>query len=299
MKPVMTEQANERSMKIDEMSALEIVSLMNEEDEQVARSVRQALPDIARAVEAIVERWQAGGRCLVVGAGTSGRLGVLDAAELEPTFSIERGRWKGFVAGGYEAMWLPLEENEDAEEAILQELREEGLHPRDVLIGVSASGSTPYVLGALRYAREKGSLVVSISCNQDAAASKLSDLAIEVQVGPEVIRGSTRLKAGTAQKMILNMLSTAVMVRLGKVYQNQMVEVQMINKKLVKRAAKTLEEVLHLSEEEALTLLESTGHDLKKAIFVGMTKGTVKEAEQYIADAQGRLKKAIHCFFNK
>jgi N-acetylmuramic acid 6-phosphate etherase len=299
MKQPVTESINLRSLTIDEMSSFEIVSLMMEEAREIFQGVKQALPLVAKAVDMIVERWQKGGRCFVIGAGTSGRLGVLDAVELIPTFSIEQGRWKGFIAGGYEAMWTPLEENEDDIEMIIHDLNKQTITSSDVIIGVTASGSTPYVLSALNLGKKTGSLTISISCNEDTAVSKVSDIGIEVIVGPEVIRGSTRLKAGTAQKMILNMISTTTMVRLGKVYQNQMVDMQLINKKLVKRAVSTIMEIVHVSEQEAATLLEGSQYDLKSAIFMGITQATKEEADFYIHQANGRLKEAIYGFFNK
>jgi N-acetylmuramic acid 6-phosphate etherase len=294
-----TEESNERSLRIDEMNALEIVTLMNEEDETVAGALKQALPAVAKVVEAIVTRWKQGGRCFVIGAGTSGRLGILDAAELGPTFSIAQNRWIGLIAGGREAMWLPLEENEDDEEVVVQELKAHHLSAKDVVIGISASGSTPYVLAALRYAKTLDSLIVAISCNQGTAASQLSDCGIEVPVGPEVIRGSTRLKAGTAQKMVLNMLSTATMIRLGKVYQNQMVDMQLINEKLVGRAITTLKDILQVPADVAEALLEQSGHHLKTAIFMGMTGAPKEQALHYLEQAEGRLKEAVQSYLLK
>jgi N-acetylmuramic acid 6-phosphate etherase len=294
-----TEESNERSLRIDEMSALEIVTLMNQEDGTVAVAVGEALPVIAQAVEAMVGRWKQDGRCFVIGAGTSGRLGVLDAAELGPTFSIEANRWIGLIAGGREAMWLPLEENEDDEEVVVQELQVHHLSGSDVVIGISASGSTPFVLSALRYAKDRGALTVAISCNKGTVVSQLSDFGIEVPVGPEVIRGSTRLKAGTAQKMVLNMLSTATMIRLGKVYQNQMVDMQLINEKLMGRARATLMDLLQVPADVACALLEQSGHHLKTAIFIGMTGASKEQAGHCLDQAEGRLKEAVQSYLLK
>ncbi|KXG44265.1 N-acetylmuramic acid 6-phosphate etherase [Tepidibacillus infernus] len=297
-KKTITEQSNQKSLRIDEMSSLEIITLMAEGDKKIYEAIEKTLPTVAKSVDAIVERWQKGGRCFVVGAGTSGRLGVLDSVELIPTFSIEPGRWIGLIAGGYEAMWTPLEENEDDEKQVVEELQGYLISANDVIIGVSASGTTPYVLSALDFGNKIGALTISISCNEKTPASKFSLFGIEAVVGPEVIRGSTRLKAGTAQKMILNMISTATMVRLGKVYQNQMVDMQLINKKLVKRAISTLMDLTNLSEFEAKDLLEQSEYHLKTAIFVALTQGSKEQAQYYLSQSNGRLKEAIHRFFN-
>lgn len=297
-KKTFTEMSNPRSINIDEMSSLEIVSLMNEEDREIIQGVKRILPEVAEAVDIIVERWKNGGRVFVVGAGTSGRLGVLDAVELIPTFSVEKDRWVGIIAGGYEAMWLPLEENEDDEEISIKELKRYSITSNDVIIGISASGSTPYVLSALNYGKEHRAATISISSNDDVEISKISDLSIEVIVGPEVIRGSTRLKSGTAQKMILNMISTATMVRLGKVYKNQMVEMKIINQKLKDRAVSILQDLVNISENEAKILLKRSDHNLKTAIFIGITNATLEEANFYLDQADGRLKEAIFRFFN-
>ncbi len=230
------------------------------------------------------------------GAGTSGRIAVLDAAELSPTFSIDESRWTGLIAGGYDAMWTPLEENEDDHEKIVAELKAQSFSEDDVLIGVTASGSTPYVLGALSYAKQLGAASVSISCNADTEAGKLSDIAIEVQTGPEIIRGSTRLKAGTAQKMILNMLSTAAMARLGRVYQNEMVNMRLLNQKLAGRAVTILMNTTGLSQNEAQQALKESGNDIKAAIFMVLTNGTLEDARRCLSHENGHLKKAIQYY---
>lgn len=221
-----TESVNLNSMTIDEMESINIVSLMLEEDQAIHQGIKKALQSIAKAVDLIVKQWKRDGRVFVVGAGTSGRLGVLDAVELGPTFSIEENRWIGLVAGGKEAMYRPLEQHEDDMDMIINELKNFSFNHNDVVIGISASGSTPYSVSAIKYAKALGATAISISCNHNTISSELSDCGIEVVTGSEVIRGSTRLKAGTAQKITLNMLSTATMVRLGKVYQNQMVNMQ-------------------------------------------------------------------------
>lgn len=293
-----TELVNRNSMNIDELSSVDIVSLMVEEDKVIYQGVKRVMPDIAKAIDLIVEQWQKGGRVFVVGAGTSGRIGVLDAAELGPTYSIDETRWIGLIAGGYEAMWKPLEQHED-DENLIDLLGEYNFCELDVVIGVTASGSTPYVLSALKFANNQGGTSISISCNESTISSELSDCGIEVVVGPEVIRGSTRLKAGTAQKTVLNIISTGTMVRLGKVYQNQMVDMQLINKKLHKRAERTLVELAGVTESEAKTLLEKANYDLKAAIFIGMTQSDVSQAQMYIENESGHLKSAIYKYLEQ
>lgn len=294
-----TENRNEKSLMLDEWSSIEIVQFMNQEDEGIAKAVKEALPTIALAVDGIVERWKQGGRIFVIGAGTSGRLGVVDAVELVPTFSIEQDRWTGILAGGYEAMWTSLEETEDDEQLIQLTLENYEFSARDILIGVTASGSTPFVLAAIHYGNERNGLTIGISNNENTMLSSICDFGIEAITGPEVIRGSTRLKAGTAQKMVLNMLSTASMVRLGKVYRNDMVDMKLINKKLVYRAVQTLMNATDISEEEAARILKENDEDLKVSIFRVLTAGTKEEARHYLCEADGHIKQAIQLYFQK
>ncbi|PKG25616.1 N-acetylmuramic acid 6-phosphate etherase [Niallia nealsonii] len=294
-----TEQTNQESVQLDEWSSLEIIQFMNQEDEKIAKTVNEALPIIAHAVDAIAERWKMGGRCFVVGAGTSGRLGMVDAVELGPTFSIEQDRWIGLVAGGKEAMLQSLEETEDDEKEIIAELKRYSFGESDIVIGVTASGSTPFVLAAVQYANELSALAIGISNNKDTALSAICDYGIEAATGAEVIRGSTRLKAGTSQKMILNMLSTATMVRLGKVYQNEMVDMKLINKKLVKRAVQALMNITDIPEQAALNALMENAFDLKSALFTVLTDGTTKDASYYLAQTNGHLKKAVQQYLKK
>ncbi|QDP39953.1 N-acetylmuramic acid 6-phosphate etherase [Radiobacillus deserti] len=292
-----TETVNPNSISIDEMSSTDIVALMLEEDKAIYTGLKSITSTIAAGIDLIVEQWKQGGRVFVVGAGTSGRIGILDAAELGPTFSIAQERWMGFIAGGYEAMWKPLEQHEDDEHKSVEELKNQQFSNNDVLIGLTASGTTPYVLTALSYANDIGARTISVSCNHQTRSSALSECGIEAVVGPEVIKGSTRLKAGTAQKMVMNMLSTGAMIRLGKVYQNQMVDMQLINKKLVVRAEQTLAEITDISEAEASTLLRDSDYDLKVAIFKKITNSTLEEANQQLSNANGHLKNAINHFY--
>ncbi|MCY8269690.1 N-acetylmuramic acid 6-phosphate etherase [Bacillus sonorensis] len=288
-----TEGSNAKSRALDEMSTLDIVTLMNEEDQTVPQAVKPCLPRIAHAADMIASRLQTGGRVFAAGAGTSGRLAVLDAAELPPTFSLDEHQWVGLIAGDYEAMWKPLEENEDDRETIISQLQARSFSKADVFVGVSASGLTPYVLSGLSYAKKLGAVSVSISCNKETEAAKFSDIAIEAQTGPEVIRGSTRLKAGTAQKLILNMLSTAAMVRLSHVYQNEMVNMKLLNQKLKNRAVDMLMNTTGISHDEALQALKESRYNIKAAIFMVLTNGTLEDADRCLSHENGRLKHAI------
>ena len=296
MVKTVTEAINQKSLAIDEMEAIDIVSLMLEEERHIQEGIQKSLTAIAEAVELIVDKWEHGARVFVVGAGTSGRIGVLDAVELGPTFSIEPDRWIAFVAGGKNAMWEPLEQHEDNASDIVYDLQQYDFNESDVLIAISASGSTPYSVAALTYAKEKQADSISISCNQQTMSTKLSDVGIELIVGPEVIRGSTRLKAGTAQKIAINMISTATMVKLGKVYQNEMIDMQLINKKLVKRAESMLMQLTSISEKEAQTLMDETNNDVKLSLMIAKTGCNKKEAAQYLTKANNHVKKAIQLY---
>lgn len=294
-----TENRNEKSLMLDEWSSIEIVQFMNQEDEGIANAVKAALPTIALAVDGIVDRWKKGGRIFVIGAGTSGRLGIVDAVELGPTFSIEQDRWTGILAGGYDAMWTSLEETEDDEQLIQSTLENYDFSAKDVLIGVTASGTTPFVLAAIHYGNEKNGLTIGISNNEQTLLSSICDYGIEALTGPEVIRGSTRLKAGTAQKMVLNMLSTASMVRLGKVYRNEMVDMKLINNKLVHRAVQTLMNATDISEAEAERILKENDGNLKISIFRVITGVTKEDSLHYLRESNGHIKQAIQLYFQK
>lgn len=292
-----TEQRNPHSLHLDEWSTLEIVQFMNKEDEGVAQAVRGALAEISLAVDGIADRWKRGGRCFVVGAGTSGRLAVVDAVELVPTFSIAQNRWVPLLAGGYEAMWNSLEETEDDDNWIIAALNSHSLAKDDVVIGVTASGSTPFVLAAAKLAAQVGAMTIGISNNEQTVLSSICEIGIEAPTGPEVIRESTRLKAGTAQKMILNMLSTATMTKLGKVYQNEMADMKLINKKLVDRAVQMLINITDTTEEEARAALMSADLNLKSAAFLILTGAAAEEAAEFLTQSEGHLKKAIQLYF--
>ena len=288
-----TEGRNARTGDIDRLSSLEIVTLINDEDALVAPAVRGELPRIARAVDVAVERLQRGGRLLYFGAGTSGRLAVLDASEMPPTYGVPRASVQGFIAGGDAALRRSVEGAEDDAEAGAQAVREAGVNEADTAMGIAASGSTPWVLGALAEARRHGAATIALTCNPDSALARLADVAITPVVGPEVVAGSSRMKAGTAQKMVLNMLSTATMVRLGKVYGNLMVDVQPTNAKLRQRARRIIATACGVSMEEAATLLARCNGETKTAIVAGLTGATPEEARQRLARAGGRVHAAL------
>lgn len=288
-----TERENDKSVGLDEMSPLEIVTLMNEEDQNVANAVKEALPAIAGAVEAVVASFKAGGRLIYVGAGTSGRLGILDASELPPTFSLDPGMAIALMAGGRDAVFRAKEGAEDDTEAGKRDLREICLKAQDVVVGISASGRTPYVIGALDYAKRIGAKTIALSCNRPSRLSSIADLAIEVVTGPEVLTGSTRLKAGTAQKMVLNMLSTAAMVRLGKTYKNLMVDLNPTNEKLADRARRILMRATGVSREEADRALKAAGNRVKVALVMIQTGSSAEEARARLAAADGFVRKAV------
>ena len=288
-----TEQRNPASLDVDTRSTVEILDLINQEDQRVPLAVRAALPQIARAVDEVVARWRRGGHVFYFGAGTSGRLGVLDASECPPTFSSPPEQVQGAIAGGDAALRRSVEGAEDHPEGGAADVQRSGVGPDDVVVGIAASGTTPYVEGALREARQRGACTVSLACNRDAPISKLADIAIEVEVGPEVVTGSTRLKAGTAQKLVLNMLTTASMIRSGKVYGNLMVDLTASNVKLRRRARRIVSTVTGVSEDEAAALLEQTSYRAKPAILMALAGCDAAEADRRLAAAGGFLRAAL------
>lgn len=288
-----SEQTNQRSSDLDLMSAEHILTMMNDEDQKVAGAVRDAIPQIAKAVDLIVGRFNRGGRLIYVGAGTSGRLAVIDALECPPTFGTAEDQVSFLLAGGPEAMLEAIEGAEDNGEWGANDLRRLELRSDDCVAAISASGRTPYCIGALRYAGTVGAATVAISCNDNAAMSPLADAAIEVVTGPEVLSGSTRLKAGTAQKLVLNMLSTASMVRTGRVYGNQMVDMRPTNDKLRHRAKQIAADAAGVDEKLAESALRETGWNIKKAIVRLMTGASAEEAERMLEEAGGFLRHAV------
>ncbi|WP_281257246.1 N-acetylmuramic acid 6-phosphate etherase [Laceyella sediminis] len=288
-----TESRNEKSMRLDSADTLEILRIINEEDQKVALAVQKVLPDVQVAVEYAVQSLSLGGRLIYVGAGTSGRLGVLDAVECPPTFSTSPETVLGLMAGGEKAFVQAVEGAEDNEEWGERDLREIGLTDRDTVVGIAASGRTPYVIGALKYARRIGARTVALSCNERARISQEADQAIEVVVGPEVLAGSTRMKAGTAQKMVLNMISTATMVKLGKVYENLMVDVNISNRKLKERAIEIIRTVTGVSRERAEESLEQARHEVKTAIVMIKAETTYERAVRLLERANGNVRRAL------
>ncbi len=266
-----TEQVNPNTSDIDRLSTIDALHLINSEDQRVAGAVAQVIPDIARAVDGIAERLEQGGRLVYVGTGTSGRLGVLDAAECPPTFGVPPEMVQGLIAGGYEACHRAVEASEDDADAGANDLASRGINKGDAVVGIAASGRTPYTIGALRYARQQGALTICITCNKETPLSDAVEIPIEAVVGPEVIAGSTRLKSGTAQKLVLNMLSTMTMVRLGYVTGNRMTSVQTRNSKLRERAVRLMREEFGIDEVAAQSALDASGWDLRAAIVMKKT----------------------------
>lgn len=288
-----TESRNPRTMNLDEMSPLQLVSVMNQEDLHVVSAVKAVLPQVATAVQWAKEALEAGGRLIYFGAGTSGRLGVLDAVECPPTFGVSSDVVVGLIAGGERAFVRAVEGAEDDPELCKKELLAINLKESDLVVGLAASGRTPYVIGGLRYAKEIGCRTVAIACNKDSAIGKEADLAIEPTPGPEVLTGSTRLKAGTAQKMILNMISTGSMVGIGKAYQNLMVDVQQTNNKLVVRAQNITMAATGCTRDEAAAALHEANGSAKVAIVMLLTKVSAKEAQNQLDAAQGHVRDAL------
>jgi len=293
MDRMLTEAPNPASAQIDRLPTLRMLQLINREDARVPKAVAKELPHIAGAVDAIAARLQAGGRLIYVGAGTSGRLGVLDASECSPTFGTPPGLVVGVIAGGDRALREAVEGAEDSEEAGHADLALLAVTGHDAVVGLAASGSTPYVLGALAEARARGALTVAVSCNPDTPIAALADISIAPIVGPEVISGSTRMKAGTAQKLVLNMLSTGTMIRLGKTYGNLMVDLQATNAKLRRRAQHIVAQATGLPAAEAATLLQECGGEVKTAIVSHLARVTPAEARARLEAAGGRVREAL------
>ncbi|GAA4962964.1 N-acetylmuramic acid 6-phosphate etherase [Nonomuraea thailandensis] len=288
-----TESADPRFAHIDTMSVGDLAATMNAADATVPTAVAAALPSITAAIEATAARMEAGGRLVYVGAGTPGRLGVLDASECPPTFSTPPEQVFAIIAGGRSAIVSPCEGAEDDEEAGAAEVDAAGIGPLDTVVGVASSGRTPYVLAAVRRARALGALTVGLSCNTGTPLSAAAEHAIEVLVGPEVISGSTRLKAGTAQKLVLNMFSTIVMVRLGKTYGNLMVDVKASNGKLRERAVRMVRTITGSGREEALAALAANGFNVKQAVVAARFELSPQDAAARLAAAGGRLRAAL------
>ena len=290
---LITEQRNPNSMHVDSLSALEIVQLMNEEDKQVPLAIEKCLPQIAQAVECIVAAFQQGGRLVYIGAGTSGRLGVLDASECPPTFGVSPEMVKGIIAGGERALRHPIEGAEDSKTQAVVDLQTIQFSSKDVLVGIAASGRTPYVIGALEYAKSLGSVTVSIASNPNSAMANIVDIAIDTVVGPEVLTGSSRLKSGTAQKLVLNMLTTTSMILMGKCYQNLMVDVQASNEKLKARAIRIVMQATDCDKILAEETLKQADQNAKLAIMMILSGLDRAQAEALLEKHHGKLQLAL------
>lgn len=288
-----TETRNPNTMNLDEMSSLEIITVMNEEDANVPKAIKNVLPKIAQAVDWVKEAFLSGGRLIYMGAGTSGRLGVLDASECPPTFGVSPDMVVGIIAGGDTALRNAAEGAEDDYAQGQEDLMDIGLKENDVVVGIAASGRTPYVIGGLDYAKSIGSHRISVVCNLNSEMAVASELAIEVIPGPEVLTGSTRLKAGTAQKLVLNMISTAAMVGIGKAYENLMVDVVPSNKKLDVRAEKIVMEATGVNKDEARKYIDEASGNVKTAIVMILAGYSFEEASKKLKECNGHVRIAI------
>ncbi|MBT9369707.1 N-acetylmuramic acid 6-phosphate etherase [Rhizobium sp. CSW-27] len=293
LQQLVSEARNPNSMAIDLLPTEEILRVMNREDAGVPEAVARVIPEIAHAVDEIVRAFREGGRLIYIGAGTSARLGVLDASECPPTFSVPEGMVIGLIAGGPGAILRAVEGAEDDVEGGRRDLQSVALSARDVVVGIAVSGRTPYVVGALDYARSVGAVTVSLTCNPASTLAAMADIAISPVVGPEVVTGSTRLKSGTAQKLVLNMLTTASMIRIGKTYQNLMVDLSISNKKLHARAIRIISEATGCQVEDAERHLAESGNNVKLAILMALTGLSAADGEIALSKSEGFLRKAL------
>ena len=288
-----TEARNEATKKIDQVSTLEMVTLINQGDQKVAQAIEKVLPQIAAAIDAAAERFKKGGRLIYCGAGTSGRLGALDAIELTPTYSVSPERAFGILAGGEKAMYQAIEGAEDSKELAIEDLTQHQLTARDVVIAIAASGRTPYAVSAIEYGKKVGALTISVTCNNQSPMNQLAEIGIAPIVGPEVITGSTRMKAGSAQKMVLNMFSTGIMVKVGNIYQNLMVNVQPTNEKLMQRATNIIKEAAEIEESQAKEYLEAAQLEVAPAIVMAKAHVDFQKAKQLLAEHDGRISEVL------
>lgn len=288
-----TEGRNTASENIDTLSTLDMLTIINQEDQKVALAVERILPQIAQAVDAITHAFALGGRLIYCGAGTSGRLGILDASECPPTYGTPREQVIGLIAGGQTAILRAVENAEDNVALGEQDMIENQVGERDVVVGIAASGRTPYVIGAMKYARTQGATVVSLTCNANSAMSQLADIALEVVVGPEVVSGSSRMKAGTAQKMVLNMLTTGSMIRSGKVYGNLMVDVEATNAKLVQRQVDIVMQATDCDRSTAIKALSECERHCKTAILMILGQLSAAEASAVLTQNNGFIRQAL------
>lgn len=293
LRKIDTEQQNKNTINLDQMSVREALTVMNQEDKKVAKAIEKVLPEIEKAVHVIIEKFNVGGRLIYIGAGTSGRLGVLDAAECPPTFGAPKEQVVGIIAGGEKAFTEAIEGSEDNIEMGKEDLEKIGLTKNDVVVGLAASGRTPYVIGALEYANSIQAPTVAIACTRESEIGKVANIAIEATPGPEVLTGSTRLKAGTTQKMILNMLSTISMVGIGKAYKNLMVDVQPSNEKLISRAINIVMQATGVEEAVARKKMEESEGNVKAAILMILLDIDKETAEQKLVETKGHIRQSL------
>ena len=294
MEKRITEQRNPNTYQIDELQTADVLKIINQEDKKVAAAVNKIIPKIQQVIDRIAPRMKKGGRLFYVGAGTSGRLGILDAVECKPTFSVSPERVIGILAGGEKAMFRSQEDIEDNAELGAEKIRSYEISPNDCVVGIAASGKTPFVIGAVEAARKEGAFTAALVCNQDSALAAAAEMGMAVIVGPEVVTGSTRMKAGTAQKMILNMISTTVMIKQGKVYSNLMVDLQPTNDKLRSRAQNIFKIITAAENQIAAEYLKRANYELKEAVIMYEKGVELKEAQKLLAENDGVLKKVIN-----
>lgn len=294
MEKRITEQRNPNTYQIDELQTADVLKIINQEDKKVAAAVNKIIPKIQQVIDRIAPRMKKGGRLFYVGAGTSGRLGILDAVECKPTFSVSPERVIGILAGGEKAMFRSQEDIEDNAALGAEKIRSYEISPNDSVVGIAASGKTPFVIGAVEAARKEGAFTAALVCNQDSALAAAAEMGMAVIVGPEVVTGSTRMKAGTAQKMILNMISTTVMIKQGKVYSNLMVDLQPTNDKLRSRAQNIFKIITAAEDQIAAEYLKRANYELKEAVIMYEKGVELKEAQKLLAENDGVLKKVIN-----
>lgn len=293
LKKLDTEQVNENTKSIDSLSTIDMITTINNEDKKVALAVENVIPNIASVVDETYDRLKRGGRLIYIGAGTSGRLGVLDSSECPPTYGVDFELVKGIMAGGKDAMFKAKEGAEDSKELAVEDLKDINLTEKDMVIGLAASGRTPYVIGGLEYAKKIKAGTGSISCVNNSEISKIADFPVEVIVGPEVVTGSTRMKSGTAQKMVLNMISTGVMIKLGKVYGNLMIDVKATNEKLVERAKGIIMKCTGCTREVAEEHMNITGADVRLSIFMILSDLDKEQSIEFLSKNDNNIRKAL------
>ena len=293
LEKLITETRNSNTMDLDQLSIKDVVKIMNEEDKKVPLAIESEIGKITQVIEKTIQTFNKGGRLIYIGAGTSGRLGILDAAECVPTFGVDSTMVQGLIAGGEKAMTLAIEGAEDSSALGVEDLKRIELSSNDMVVGIAASGRTPYVIGGLDYANEIGAGTSSISCNKDAVISKHAKIAIEIDAGPEILTGSTRLKAGTSQKLVLNMISTGAMIGIGKVYKNLMVDVKPTNLKLIERSKKIIMEATGCSHDVASHYFKHSDQDVKLAIVMLLTGDSKEESEEKLIRNAGFVRKCL------